>query len=88
MQTLDAASKIPQQRGKAVVPAKSINTNIHSSFLDEFKGELDADHPVLKEPLSPANYQQKFHHLLCWEELEHDKQLVQRYTRIEMANNL
>lgn len=34
---------------------------------------------LLKFPLSRETYTEKFHHLLCWEEQEHDNILKERY---------
>lgn len=51
----------------------------HSKFYNEYKDKLLGYYPVLKkEGLTENNYKKRFHHLLCWEEQEHDKQLAQR----------
>ena len=50
---------------------------VHSQSFTEYKHELDVE--KLKKPLTRENYVTKFHHLLCWEEQEHDKILKQRY---------
>ena len=48
----------------------------HSKSFTQYKHALDIE--KLKQPLSRENYVEKFHHLLCWEEQEHDKILKQR----------
>ena len=51
----------------------------HSKFYNENKDKLLSYYKVLKkEGLTADNYKKRFHHLLCWEEQEHDKQLAQR----------
>lgn len=51
----------------------------HSKFYEEYKDKLSGYYPVLKnEELTADNYTERFHHLLCWEEQEHDRQLAQR----------
>ena len=48
----------------------------HSESFTKYKHALDVE--KLKQPLSKDNYVERFHHLLCWEEQEHDKILKQR----------
>lgn len=50
----------------------------HSEFFEEYKDRLETDRHILKEPLMVGNYKEKFHHLLSWEENEHNKQLSER----------
>ena len=50
---------------------------VHSESFTQYKHQLHIE--CLKEPLTQKNYVEKFHHLLCWEEQEHDKNLKQRY---------
>ena len=58
---------------------KSVTTPVRNSqYYNEYKDQLKANADLLKEPLVATNYKEKFHHLLCWEEQEHDKQLAQR----------
>ena len=59
----------------------SIGVNIpaqHSSFYDRFKHQLNPRSRVLISSLVADNYKEKFHHLLCWEEQEHDRLLAER----------
>ena len=58
----------------------------HSEFFDEYKDKLEADYHLLKEPLSTGNYKEKFHHLLCWEENEHNKQLAERLSVVSVID--
>lgn len=46
-----------------------------SSYYKEYVGKLESN---FKESLTVANYKERFHHLLCWEEREHVKQLAER----------
>ncbi len=55
-----------------LVPAKC------SSFYKDYNDKLESGYHLLKEPLCKSNYKDKFHHLLCWEEREHIKQLAER----------
>jgi len=55
-----------------VVPAR------HSSFYNDYRAKLESNRHILEEQLTSENYKEKFHHLLCWEEQEHDKQLAER----------
>ena len=58
----------------------------HSSFYKEYKDKLESNCEILKEPLNAGNYKEKFHHLLCWEEQEHDKQLAERCMGLQYVN--
>ena len=49
----------------------------HSKYFIKYEHELDVK--VLKQELTRENYTEKFHHLLCWEEREHDNILQKRY---------
>lgn len=64
------------------VPTKS------SSFYTNMKQEMDLKSPLLTEEVTANNYVEKFRHLLCWEEQEHDKQLAQRYGTMTIAIKL
>lgn len=55
-----------------IIPANS------SAFYREYVSKLELNHWLLKEPLTADNYKEKFHHLLCWEEQEHIRQLTER----------
>ena len=41
--------------------------------------KLESGCSILEDELTPYNYKEKFHHLLCWEEKEHDKQISEKY---------
>ena len=63
-------------------PARSLEAcpslpEVHSKSFSKYEHELDIDQ--LKESLTSDNYAKKFHHLLCWEEIEHANLLKQRY---------
>ena len=87
LQTLNDAAKvkgnkkrIPQGSSQCVAPAQVVPVKlpeVHSESFTKYKNELDIDR--LKQPLTRENYVEKFHHLLCWEEKEHDDLLKQRY---------
>ena len=51
----------------------------HSPTYCEFEDRLQTDKHILQQDLTPANYKDKFHLLLCWEELEHDERLAKMY---------
>ena len=59
---------------QAIVPPKL--PEVHSESFTKYKNELDIE--WLKLPMSRETYTEKFHHLLCWEEQEHDKILKER----------
>ena len=48
----------------------------HSDFYRQFEGQLSAN--VIRNELTAENYKEKFHHLLCWEEKEHERLLANR----------
>ena len=49
----------------------------HSQSFLEYEARLESDISILDENLATSNYREKFHHLLCWEELEHARQIAQ-----------
>ena len=49
----------------------------NSQSYNEYKERLTPE--LLKQQLTAETYKEKFHHLLCCEEQEHDKQLAERY---------
>ncbi len=51
----------------------------HSSFYEEFMDKLESNRWLLDKPTTAENYKEKYHHLICWEEQEHEKQLTERY---------
>ena len=87
LQTLIDAAKvkgnkkrIPQESSQCTAPPQVVSIKlpeVHSESFNKYKNELDIDQ--LKQPLTRENYVEKFHHLLCWEEKEHDDLLKQRY---------
>ena len=87
VQTLGDAAKvkgskkrIPQQPSQCAAPTQVVPIKlpeVHSESFIKYKSELDIDR--LKQPLTRESYVEKFHHLLCWEEKEHDDLLKQRY---------
>ena len=48
----------------------------HSDFYQQFEGQLSVN--VIQNELTAENYKEKFHHLLCWEEKEHERLLAIR----------
>ena len=61
-------------------PALSHQTSLHrnrSKFLDRVKEELYIEDIMAQ--LTVTNYKDKFHKLLCWEEMEHITLLRDRY---------
>ena len=86
---MKTAEKITKREGK-LLAAKSItdqrlcisspNTSTHhSSFYEKYKDKLEEYYPkLMEEQLTADNYQERFHHFLCWEEQEHDRQLTER----------
>ena len=87
LQTLGDAAKvkgskkrIPQEPLQCAAPTQVVPfklPEVHSESFSKYKSELDIDR--LKQPLTRESYVEKFHHLLCWEEKEHDDLLKQRY---------
>lgn len=39
------------------------------SFIERIKEELDVR--IIEAPLTRGNYKEKFHHMVCWEEMTH-----------------
>lgn len=68
MQSLEEAKKMP---GKRRIPYQQPKTlsKTHTEIFDEL------DMEVLKEELTRENYIKKFHHLLRFEEQEHQRVL-------------
>ena len=54
----------------------------HSRMYHEFEHRLEKEQHILEQNLTEENYKKKFHHLLCWEEREHDEQLAVKYVCI------
>ena len=90
LQTLGDAAKvksskkrIPQEPLQCAAPTHVVPVKlpeVHSESFSKYKSELDIDR--LKQPLTRESYVEKFHHLLCWEEKEHDDLLKQRYMHV------
>ena len=77
--------RIPQKPSQGAAPAQMVPLKlpeIHSESYAKYKDELDIDQ--LKQDLTRENYVEKFHHLLCWEEKEHDNLLKQRYCSLKL----
>lgn len=71
--------RIPQEPSQCAAPAQVVSLKlpeVHSESFTAYKNDLDIDR--LKQPLTRESYVEKFHHLLCWEEKEHDNLLKQR----------
>ena len=49
----------------------------HTDFYKEHQNKLDK--AIIEKRLTRSNYKEKFHHLLCWEEREHERVLTTRY---------
>ena len=49
----------------------------HTDFYKEHKDKLEK--AIIEKNLTRSNYKEKFHHLLCWEEREHEQVLTRRY---------
>ena len=60
----------------AAVPTAMKRQTHHTNFYRELEGKLDMK--VIQRKLTPENYKEKFHHLLCWEEKEHERLLAER----------
>ena len=56
----------------------TITSSMRSSFHKTRVSSLESNLYLFDAPLTPENYQERFHHLLCWEEHEHIKQLAER----------
>ena len=69
---------VPQEVAKSQPTSFQIPDlpEVHSTFYEQYKDKLDRK--KLMEELTPDNYEEKFHHLLCWEEKEHDDLLKTR----------
>lgn len=85
LQSLKDASKVKTNKRKVPLESSPLTDTSRvlsklpekcSESFTKYKSELDV--VKLKQPLSTDNYVERFHHLLCWEEQEHDKILKQR----------
>jgi superfamily I DNA and/or RNA helicase/exoribonuclease R len=77
--TLAVAKNIPKRKKKVFQPPHQevmSNATQHTEFFQKYREKLDIQ--VFEEPLTVANYQERFHHLLCWEEKEHMSILAKR----------
>ena len=89
LQTLGEAVKVPSvKRAKAQVqPGLDHSFFKNQGMRIQFEDLLHKfdhqhrkhDEGILKADLTPANYREKFHHLLCREEDEHAESLAKRY---------
>lgn len=93
---MKTANKISKKKGKQLATRSQRTTdqrlgigspNVsapshHSPFYEKYRDQLeDPDPNIMKGQLTAENYRERFHHLLCWEEQEHYKQLTERYTQ-------
>ena len=78
VQTLADAKKLPKKKKVFQPPHQEVMSNAtqHTEFFQKYREKLDIQ--VFEEPLTVANYQERFHHLLCWEEKEHMSILAKR----------
>ena len=65
------AAVVKQDQGASACSMCSSSYKAHVS-------SLESNSHLFAAPLTPANYQERFHHLLWWEEREHIKQLAER----------
>ena len=75
----DAAKVKESKRSKtrtAAINPPVIREPDYSDFYRQFEGQLNID--VIQNELTVENYKEKFHHLLCWEEKEHEQLLASR----------
>ena len=56
----------------------------HSEWYTTNEEKWKSETSILEEDLTPDNYKDKFHHLLCWEEKEHSD-LLSKY--VEKRSN-
>ena len=76
-----AKSQLELEQEEKKRSISSLNVEVQartSSFYQEYEAKLEMGLGILKSPLTEDNYKEKFHHLLCWEEKEHIKQLDKR----------
>ncbi len=84
VQSLTDASKVPQRASKKLQEASQAARSRRQpqqqspDFYLKNKDKLRLD--VIKKELTCDNYKEKFQHLLCWEEKEHERILTKRYT--------
>ena len=81
-QTLEDSQKIKQskrQRNNTLYPLRTTETPVlgNTEYFLHYKDKLNES--VFEGPLTPLNYKERFHHLLCWEEKEHMCILSNRY---------
>lgn len=71
--------ELEQEEKKRCISSPNVDVQARtSSFYQEYEAKLEMGLGILKSPLTEDNYKEKFHHLLCWEEKEHIKQLDKR----------
>ena len=75
VQTLEEAKKVPM-RCKIPYQQPELSPEVYTENLTIPNDELNVE--VIKEELTRENYTTKFHHLLQWEEQEHQRILVQK----------
>ena len=55
----------------------------NSTFLERLKEELDVND--ITPELTAENYKEKFHKLLCWEEMQHITILHERFVSMHIS---
>lgn len=65
---------------------KNYTLSSHSESFKMYKDKLCLE--AIDCELTRENYKEKFHHLLCWEEMEHCRMLERLLTKINMHNNV
>ena len=82
-QTLEDSQKIKQskkQRNKmSSLNATETPVLGNTEYFLHYKDKLSES--VFEGPLTPLNYKERFHHLLCWEEKEHMCILSNRFVQ-------
>lgn len=82
IQTLQEAAKVPMRKKQPCDPsAEKHSLSLRSQSSHHFRTghcHRTVDTELLKSPLTPENYREKFHQLLCREEEEHERLLAER----------
>ncbi len=76
-----AKKRVPKKESRDMQQAQPVtrirNQQQFIDFYKQNKDKLNLD--VIKKELTRENYKEKFQHLLCWEEKEHERILTERY---------
>ena len=62
-----------KKRQHALPVDKNYTLSSHSNFYKQYEDKLCLE--AIDCELARENYKEKFHHLLCWEEMEHCRML-------------